>query len=588
MACCGLALSRIVGCLAQRELWVQREAKLFSVRPEELSEVIHEILTSLRESGKVSIDGEIPPVKIERPRKREHGDWATNIAMQLAKRAGMNPRELAEFIAGQLREKEGIAEADIAGPGFLNIRLSAASAGELARSIVEAGNAYGRNTANAGAHVNLEYVSANPTGPIHIGGARWAAVGDSLARILSATGAKVTREYYFNDHGNQIDRFSESLLASALGELTPEDGYGGQYIADIAQTVIAQCEEAGEPDPRTLPTDEAQEVFRARGVELMFEEIKTSLHEFRSDFDVYFHEQSLHESGKVAEAIDKLRERGVIEEREGALWLRTTDFGDDKDRVIIKSDGEAAYFAGDIAYYLDKRERGADQCVYMLGADHHGYIGRMYAMARAFGDEAGAGKNMEILIGQLVNLVRAGKPVRMSKRAGTVVTMEDLVDAVGVDAARYSLVRASVDTTLDLDLDLVASHTNENPVYYVQYAHARTCSVARNAAEHGVRREDAFAPELLEEADIVLLGELARLPDVVTQAANLREPHRIARYVEEVAGAYHTWYGKARVTPRADEEVNDVHRTRLWVNDAARQVIACGLDLLGVSAPEQM
>lgn len=588
MACCGLALSRIVGCLAQRELWVQREAKLFSVRPEELSEVIHEILTSLRESGKVSIDGEIPPVKIERPRKREHGDWATNIAMQLAKRAGMNPRELAELIAGQLREKEGIAEADIAGPGFLNIRLSAASAGELARSIVEAGNAYGHNTANAGAHVNLEYVSANPTGPIHIGGARWAAVGDSLARILSATGAKVTREYYFNDHGNQIDRFSESLLASALGLPTPEDGYGGQYIADIAQTVIAQCEEAGEPDPRTLPEDEAQEVFRARGVELMFEEIKKSLHEFRSDFDVYFHEQSLHESGKVAEAIDKLRERGVIEEREGALWLRATDFGDDKDRVIIKSDGEAAYFAGDIAYYLDKRERGADQCVYMLGADHHGYIGRMYAMVRAFGDEAGAGKNMEILIGQLVNLVRAGKPVRMSKRAGTVVTMEDLVDAVGVDAARYSLVRASVDTTLDLDLDLVASHTNENPVYYVQYAHARTCSVARNAAEHGVRREDAFAPELLEEADVVLLGELARLPDVVTQAANLREPHRIARYVEEVAGAYHTWYGKARVTPRADEDVNDVHRTRLWVNDAARQVIACGLDLLGVSAPEQM
>ena len=558
------------------------------MRPEELSEVIHGILTALREDGKISIDGDIPAVKIERPRKREHGDWATNIAMQLAKRAGMNPRELAELIAEVLRETDGIAEADIAGPGFLNIRLSAASAGELARSIVEAGLEYGRSAANSGAHVNLEYVSANPTDPIHIGGARWAAVGDCLARVLSATGATVTREYYFNDHGNQIDRFSESLLASALGLPTPEDGYGGQYIADIAQTVINDCEQAGEPDPRTLPEADAQEVFRARGVELMFEEIKKSLGEFRSEFDVYFHEQSLHESGKVAEAIDKLRERGVIEEREGAIWLRTTDFGDDKDRVIIKSDGESAYFAGDIAYYLDKRERGADQCVYMLGADHHGYIGRMYAMARAFGDEAGTGKNMEILIGQLVNLVRAGKPVRMSKRAGTVVTMEDLVEAVGVDAARYSLVRASVDTTLDLDLDLVASHTNENPVYYVQYAHARTCSVARNAAEHGVRREDAFAPELLEEADIVLLGELARLPDVVTQAANLREPHRIARYLEEVAGAYHTWYGKARVTPRADEEVSDLHRTRLWVNDAARQVLACGLDLLGVSAPEQM
>lgn len=540
------------------------------------------------ESGKISIDGEIPPVKIERPRKREHGDWATNIAMQLAKRAGMNPRELAELIAGELRGKEGIAEADVAGPGFLNIRLSAASIGELARTIVETGLDYGRSTANAQSHVNLEYVSANPTGPIHIGGARWAAVGDCLARILSATGAKVTREYYFNDHGNQIDRFSESLLASALGMPTPEDGYGGQYIADVAAAVIAQCEDAGEPDPRTLPKDAAQEVFRARGVELMFEEIKKSLSEFRSEFDVYFHEQSLHESGKVAEAIETLRGRGVIEERDGAIWLRTTDFGDDKDRVIIKSDGEAAYFAGDIAYYLDKRERGANQCVYMLGADHHGYIGRMYAMARAFGDEAGTGKNMEILIGQLVNLLRGGNPVRMSKRAGTVVTMDDLVEAVGVDAARYSLVRASVDTTLDLDLDLVASHTNENPVYYVQYAHARTCSVATNARAHGVAREDAFAPELLEAPDSELLGELARLPDVITQAANLREPHRIARYLEEVAGAYHTWYGKARVTPRADEDVNDLHRTRLWVNDAARQVLACGLDLLGVSAPERM
>ena len=290
----------------------------------------------------------------------------------------------------------------------------------------------------------------------------------------------------------------------------------------------------------------------------------------------------------MAEAIGKLRDRGVIDDKDGAVWLRTTDFGDDKDRVIIKSDGNAAYFAGDIAYYLDTRERGADQCVYMLGADHHGYIGRMYAMARAFGDDAGAGKNMEILIGQLVNLLRGGKPVRMSKRAGTVVTMEDLVDAVGVDAARYSLVRASVDTALDLDLDLVASHTNENPVYYVQYAHARTCSVSRNAAEHGVRRDDAFMPELLEAADSELLGELARLPEIINQAATLREPHRIARYLEEVAGAYHTWYAKARVTPRADEEVSDMHRTRLWVNDATRQVLAIGLELLGVSAPEKM
>lgn len=562
--------------------------RLSPVTPEELSELIAAELSAALAEGAVTIEGEIPAVKVERPRKREHGDWATNIAMQLAKRAGMNPRDLAELLAGRLTQASGIETAEVAGPGFLNIRVAAASAGELARTIVEAGESYGRSHVGDGSTVNLEYVSANPTGPIHIGGARWAAVGDCLARVLEATGANVVREYYFNDHGNQIDRFSASLLAAALGREVPEDGYGGQYIADVAAEVIAQCEAAGEPDPRTLPEAEAQEAFRARGVELMFDEIKKSLHEFRSDFDVFFHEQSLHESGKVAEAIDTLRERGVIEDRDGAVWLRTTDFGDDKDRVVIKSDGEAAYFAGDIAYYLDKRERGADRCVYMLGADHHGYIGRMYAMARAFGDTAGTGENMEILIGQLVNLVRGGTPVRMSKRAGTVVTMEDLVDAVGVDAARYSLVRASVDTTLDLDLDLLVSHTNDNPVYYVQYAHARTCSVANNAVLHGVARADGFAPEQLEAADSELLGELARFPEVVTQAAELREPHRVARYIEEVAGAYHTWYGKARVTPRGDEEVTDVHRTRLWINDATRQVLANGLGLLGVSAPEHM
>ena len=556
--------------------------------PEELSKVIAAQLAAAVADGSIAIEGDLPEVKVERPRNRDHGDWATNVAMQLAKRAGTAPRNLAELLVARLAVVDGIDSAEVAGPGFINIRLSAGAAGELARTILAAGEDYGKSQAGAGHTVNLEYVSANPTGPIHIGGTRWAAVGDSLARILSFTGAKVVREYYFNDHGNQIDHFSSSLLARAKGREVPADGYGGQYISDIADTVIARCEAAGEPDPRTLPDDEAQEVFRRHGVELMFEEIKNALHDFRADFDVFFHEQSLHESGAVDRAIERLREQGALFENDGALWLRSTEFGDDKDRVIIKSDGEKAYFAADIAYYLDKRERGADQCVYMLGADHHGYIGRMYAMARAFGDTAGSGENMEILIGQLVNLVRDGESVRMSKRAGTVVTMEDLVDAVGVDAARYSLVRASVDTTLELDLDLVASHSNENPVYYVQYAHARTCAVARNASEHGVRREDGFTPEQLEAADSELLGTLARFPDIAAQSATLREPHRVARYLEEVASSYHTWYGKARVTPRADEEVTDLHRTRLWVNDAARQVLANGLDLLGVSAPEKM
>lgn len=556
--------------------------------PEELSRLVADELASAVADGTLTIEGELPVVKVERPRSREHGDWATNVAMQLAKRAGRNPRELGELLAARIAAHDGVEEAEVAGPGFVNIRLSAASVGELARAVVEAGGSYGRTEGDAGKTVNLEYVSANPTGPLHIGGARWAAVGDSLARILEFSGAKVVKEYYFNDHGNQIDRFAASLLARARGEDVPEDGYGGQYVTEIAERVVADSIADGEPDPRELPDEQAHEAFRSRGVELMFAEIKSSLHDFRSDFDVFFHEDSLHESGAVSKAIERLRERGVVYEKEGALWLRTTDFGDDKDRVIVKSDGEAAYFAGDLAYYLDKRARGADNCVYMLGADHHGYIGRMYAMARAYGDTAGPGENMEILIGQLVNLVRSGVPVRMSKRAGTVVTLEDLVDAVGVDAARYSLVRASVDTTLDLDLDLVASRTNDNPVYYVQYAHARTCSVASNAASHGVKREDGFAPGLLDAVDSELLGTLARFPDVAAQSAILREPHRVARYLEEVAAAYHTWYGKARVTPRAEEEVADLHRTRLWVNDAAGVVLANGLGLLGVSAPERM
>lgn len=556
--------------------------------PEELSRLVADELASAVADGTLTIEGELPAVKVERPRSREHGDWATNVAMQLAKRAGRNPRELGELLAARIAAHDGVEEAEVAGPGFVNIRLSAASVGELARAVVEAGGSYGRTEGAAGKTVNLEYVSANPTGPLHIGGTRWAAVGDSLARILEFSGAKVVKEYYFNDHGNQIDRFAASLLARARGEEAPEDGYGGQYVTEIAERVVADSIADGEPDPRELPDEQALEAFRSRGVELMFAEIKSSLHDFRSDFDVFFHEDSLHESGAVAKAIERLRERGVVYEKEGALWLRTTDFGDDKDRVIVKSDGEAAYFAGDLAYYLDKRARGADNCVYMLGADHHGYIGRMYAMARAYGDTAGPGENMEILIGQLVNLVRSGVPVRMSKRAGTVVTLEDLVDAVGVDAARYSLVRASVDTTLDLDLDLVASRTNDNPVYYVQYAHARTCSVASNAASHGVRREDGFAPALLDAVDSELLGTLARFPDVAAQSATLREPHRVARYLEEVAAAYHAWYGKTRVTPRAEEEVTDLHRTRLWVNDAAGVVLANGLGLLGVSAPERM
>ncbi|QHO90701.1 arginine--tRNA ligase [Actinomyces sp. 432] len=556
--------------------------------PEELAEAIRNVLLAAASDGSLALPvEEVPVPKVERPRSREHGDWATNVAMQLAKKAGTNPRALAQLLAERVGALDGVASAEVAGPGFLNIRLDAASAGELARTILNAGTAYGTNDSLAGQHINLEYVSANPTGPVHLGGARWAAVGDSLARIMAACGAEVTREYYFNDHGTQIDRFARSLLAAARGQETPEDGYGGSYIGEIAARVTADETAAGRPDPATLPDAEATEVFRARGVDLMFAAVKAELHAFRTDFDVFFHEDSLHTSGAVDRAIGRLRERGVIFEADGATWLRTTDFGDDKDRVLIKSDGDPAYFAADVAYYLDKRARGADCAIYLLGADHHGYIGRMMAMCAAYGDEPGV--NMQIIIGQLVNLVRDGQPVRMSKRAGTVVTLEDLVDAVGVDAARYALARSSMDSMIDIDLNLLASTSNDNPVYYVQYAHARIRSVARNAIERGVTREAGFDPAQLDTPhDAQLLGVLAQYPAIVAQAAALREQHRVARYLETLAAAYHTWYGATRVTPRGDDPVDAGHVARLWVNDAVGQVIANGLGLLGVSAPERM
>jgi len=550
--------------------------------PADLSAAIVRTLEALQSSGRLSA-GELPTeVVIERPKNRDHGDWATNVAMQLAGKFGLNPRAFAELLAPELETIEGVARVAIAGPGFINISLSAGAAGEAAKTIVEAGEAFGRGSDLAGVKLNLEFVSANPTGPIHLGGTRWAAVGDSLARVFQAQGADVTREYYFNDHGAQIDRFARSLVATALGEPTPEDGYAGAYIDEIAKRV--QDETA--VDLISLPEAERQEAFRAAGVELMFQEIRESLHDFGVDFDVYFHENSLYESKAVERAIERLRELGHIFEADGAVWLRSTTFGDDRDRVIIKSDGEAAYIAGDLAYYLDKRERGFDRCIYMLGADHHGYVPRMMALCAAYGDQPGV--NLEILIGQLVYLVRDGEPVRMSKRAGTVVTMEDLVEAVGVDAARYALARSPMNSNLDIDLELLAKKTNDNPVFYVQYAHARTKQVANNAESLGVDRSE-FIPELLDHpSESDLLAKLIELPRVVASAAELREPHRVARYLEEVAGAYHRWYDNCRVTPISGGEVESIHRTRLWLNDAAGVVLRNGLGLLGVSAPERM
>jgi arginyl-tRNA synthetase len=527
------------------------------------------------------LDADVLPAttSVERPRSPEHGDYASTIALQLGKKANVPPKDLAKAIADELTKVAGVTGAEVAGPGFINIRLDAAATGSLAALIVNQGTAYGQSDTLAGSKINLEFVSANPTGPVHSGAVRWAAVGDALARLLRATGAEVTTEYYFNDAGSQIDRFARSLLASARGEQVPEDGYAGSYIADIARTITQKHPDAAK--------DGDKELFRVEGVQLMFEEIKSSLAGFGVTFDVYFNEKDLHVRGELDAALARLQEQGHTFEADGAIWLRTTDFGDDKDRVLRKSDGDWTYFTADCAYYLDKRERGFDKVVIMLGADHHGYVGRMRAMSACFGDDPD--RNLEILIGQLVNLLRDGQPVRMSKRAGVTVTLEDMVEAIGVDASRYAMARYSADSPIDLDLDLWTRASNDNPVYYVQYAHARISSILRNAASLGVARGDDLDPSLLShEREADLLKALGDFPSVVTAAAELREPHRVARYLEDLAGVFHKFFDSCRVLPLADEPATELNRARLWLVEASRIVLANGLGLLGVSAPERM
>jgi len=549
------------------------------VTPADLADLLRSTAAAVLADHDLDTDALPATVTVERPRNPEHGDYATNLALQVGKKVGANPRELAGWLAEALTAADGIAAADVAGPGFVNLRIDAAAQGRIVADVIAAGAAYG-NSSELGINVNLEFVSANPTGPIHIGGTRWAAVGDALGRLLSTQGAAVTREYYFNDHGAQIDRFARSLVAAATGAPTPEDGYAGTYIADIAAQVLAQA-----PDVLSLPADQRQETFRSIGVDLMFTHIKESLHQFGTDFDVFTHEDSMHTSGRVAEAIATLRANGNIYEKDGATWLRTTEFGDDKDRVVIKSDGNPAYVAGDLAYYLDKRQRGFDLCIYMLGADHHGYIARLKAAAAALGDDP---DTVEVLIGQMVNLVRDGQPVRMSKRAGTVITLDDLVDALGVDAARYALTRSSVDTPIDIDLELWSSASSENPVYYVQYAHARLSALARNAAELGLAPSADHLELLSHDKEGTLIRSIGEFPRVLKTAADLREPHRVCRYLEDLAGDYHRFYDSCRVLPQGDEDPSDLHAARLALCQATRQVIANGLAILGVSAPERM
>ena len=531
-----------------------------------------------------AFSGVVPAsVRLERPKNRDHGDYATSIALQLAKAAGVAPQEVAKIIAADLTALDAITSVDIAGPGFINITLNRTSQAELVRTILTAGDKYGHGNSLNGVSINLEFISANPTGPLHLGHTRWAAVGDALGRVLSAAGARVTQEFYINDRGNQMDLFGASVEAAALGLPIPESGYQGEYIGDLAKTLVAADKSILDLSGAVRTTE-----FRERAYKLQLAQQQGVLETFRTHFDVWFSERTLHESGAVEHGMDKLRKQGHVFELEDATWLRTTDYGDDKDRVLIKSDGSFTYFSSDTAYYINKRERGFDICIYMLGADHHGYVGRLKATAACAGDDPEY--NVEVLIGQLVKIMEGGEEVKLSKRAGTIITLEELVEKVGVDAARYTLIRYPVETPMVLDVDILKSNTNENPVYYVQYAHARIAAVLRNAAELNISSALAdFDPaQLLHDRENELLGSLAQFPRIVASAAELREPHRVARYLEELAGVYHGFYADCRVLPLGDEPVAAVHSARAALCAATKQTLNNGLQLLGVSAPERM
>ncbi len=552
--------------------------------PEQLSDRIVHVLAALADEGSLTLPDGVPAkVVVERPKVREHGDYATNVALQLAKKAGMPPRELASLLAERLGAVEGVASVEVAGPGFLNIRVAAGAQGAVATQIVAAGSSYGSTDTLAGSRFNVEFISANPTGPLHLGHTRWAVVGDAIGRVLAAAGAEVTREFYINDRGNQMDKFGASIEALALGRPVPEDGYHGGYVADLAARVVDE-----NPGILDLPEDERLAAFREAGYAIQLAEQREQLDAFQTHFDVWYSERVLHDEGKVKHGLEKLQGQGHLFEADGALWMRTTDFGDDKDRVLVRSNGESTYFASDTAYYVDKRERGFDVCIYLLGADHHGYVGRLKAMAACAGDDPE--RNIEVLIGQLVKIMRGGEEVRLSKRAGTIVTLQELMEMIGVDALRYTLARYPSDSPLTLDVEQITRQSSENPVFYVQYAHARLASILRNAADLDVEPAgDDFDPSLLShEREGELLRALAEFPRVVATAAQLREPHRVARYLEETASAFHKFYDNCRVLPQGDEEASDLHRARLLLVAATRTVIANGLDLLGVSAPERM
>ena len=552
----------------------------------DLAALFRDALVRAARSGAVDLDPSgVPEPALERPRLAEHGDWATNVALVLAKAAKAPPRAVAEAMVAHLELPDWVAGVEVAGPGFVNVRLDQRWFAGLVRRVLAEGDTFGAVDLGHGERVNVEFISANPTGPLHVGNARLAPTGDALANLLTVTGHKVEREYYINDAGGQYDRLGASVEAAYLSLLgrpaePPADGYKGDYVADLAVELQAEQGDA----PADLDPAERRARITHWAFRRMLDGIRQTLARLDIEFDVFFFEHTLHESGAIAEAIEDLRERGVVEERDGAVWLQTTRFGDDKDRPLVRSNGAPTYFGADAAYYRDKRRRGFDRLIFLWGADHHGYVPRMRAVVRAFGDPD---DTAEFHISQLVSLVRAGQPARMSKRAGEIATVDDLLDEVGKDAFRYTMLRFALDTPIEFDVEAVTRQSMDNPVYYVQYAHARISSVLRQG------RETGFTPLSVEEADLgllrhpmeaALLRRLAAFEELVLVAASQRAPHRLTRYAEDLAAAFHRFYAECRVL--SDDHA--LSSARWWLVNATRQVLANTLGLIGVDAPERM
>ncbi len=515
----------------------------------------------------------IRPANLERPPRPDLGDYSTNAAMLAAPVVGRPPREVAEELASGIGSRLGDSaeRIEVAGPGFLNLHLSERWMRAAARHVLDAGADFGSGVVAEPREINVEFVSANPTGPLTVASGRHAAYGDSLARVLGFAGHRVSREYYLNDAGSQIRLFGESIAARLRGGEIPEGGYQGDYVAALAQRI--ESEGGGDLDAEALSR---------RGVELMVEAIRASLSRIRIEFDRWSSELALHESGALEDAIAALRERGLVYESEGATWLRTTEFGDDKDRVLIRSDGAPTYFAPDIAYHRDKMRRGAELMIDVWGADHHGYVDRMKAAIEALGagDDA-----FEVEIMQMVNLLDGGERARMSKRRGDFATLDELVDDIGVDATRFFMLQRSHDTALDIDLELARRQSSDNPVYYVQYAHARICSIFRAAEDRGAGGDPADVPAgSMEPAERALIAQLLSFPEQVERAADQREPHSISTYARELAAAFHAFYRDCRVVGAEP----GLEAARLEICGASRAVIARALDLLGIEAPEEM